>query len=156
MKLVIIIVLALVLLGGGGGAGWWFFLREPPTEDAAMAQAEPAKPLAPNFQQVFSLDPFVLPIMRNGQVTQHLTVVLRIELNEPEDKDAFKKAVPRLRDALFSELHGIFAFRHIQQGGETLPIVRDRLIAAGNAALGEGRVRGVFLEAASRRSMAEG
>ena len=85
MKLAIIIVLALVLLGGGGGAGWWFFLREPPPEEAAMAQAEPAKPLAANHQQVFNLDPFVLPILRNGQVTQHLTVVLRIELNEPED-----------------------------------------------------------------------
>lgn len=153
MKLAIIIVLALVLLGGGGGAGWWFFLREPPPEEAAMAQAEPAKPLAANHQQVFNLDPFVLPILRNGQVTQHLTVVLRIELNEPEDKDAFKKTVPRLRDALLSELHGIFAFRHIQQAGETLPIVRDRLVAAGNAALGEGRVKDIFLEAASRRSM---
>jgi flagellar FliL protein len=156
MKQVIIIVIALVLLGGGGGAGWWFFLREPPPEDAAAALSEPVKPLDPNAQQVFSLDPFVLPILRNGQVTQHLTVVLRVELNEPENRDEFKKAIPRLRDALFSELHGIFAFRHIQQGGETLPIVRDRLVAAVNAALGEGRVKGVFLEFASRRSMGEG
>ena len=155
MKLVIIIVLVLALLGGGGGAGWWFFLREAPT-DEAVVEAEAEQPLPVNHKRIFELKPFNLPIMREGQVTQHLAIVMRLELAEPEDKDVFKETLPRLRDALFSELHGIFAFRHIQEGGENLPIVRDRLIAAGNGVLGEGRIKTIFVQAANRRLIADG
>ena len=153
MKLVIIIVLALAVLGGGGGAGWWFFLREAPADEAA---AEAEQPELANGQRVFELDPFLLPIIREGQVTQHLTIVMRLELSTPEDKDEFKKIVPRLRDALFSELHGIFAFRHVQEGGESLPIVRDRLIDAGDRVLGEGRIKALYVQAANRRLVGDG
>ena len=159
MKLVIIIVAALVILGGAGGAGWWFLLREPPSEEA-MAEAEAAeeegKKTDINKQATFDLDPFILPILRGGQVTEHLTLMLRLEFNEPQTRPYFKEHTAQLRDEFFSELHGLFAFRHVQQQGEGMPLVRQRLVAAGDRVFGAGMVKAVLVQASSRRIPEEG
>ncbi len=155
MKRVILIVVVLILLGGGGGAGWWFFLREPPTEDAAEA-ATPAVPDAIDTQRALDLDPFVMPVLRNGRVIQHVTVLLRVEFAAPESDDWAEESTPRLRDAFLRELHGLFAFRHIQVQGEALPVVRQRLTAVANRVLGDGRVKAVLVKGASRRDPNEG
>ena len=152
MKLVIIILAVLIILGGAGGAGWWFLLREPPSEEAlAEAAEDAAKKKDINKQATFDLDPFVLPILREGQVTEHLTLMLRLEFNEPQTRPYFKDFKAELRDAFFSELHGLFAFRHIQAEGEAMPIVRQRLVAAGDRVFGAGMVKAVLVQASSRR-----
>ena len=155
MKLVIIIVAAVVLLGGAGGAGWWFFLREPPAAEAEAA-AEEGKKKDMNKQAAFDLQPFVLPLLREGQVTEHLTLVLRLEFSEPQTRPYFKSFTTQLRDAFFTELHGVFAFRHVQEGGDSMPLVRQRLVAAGNRVFGPDMVKAVLVQAKSRRVPGEG
>lgn len=157
MRLVIIIAVAVVLLGGGGAA-WWFLLREPAAEEppSAPTAGENSGKKSLETQSVFELEPFVLPILREGQVTQHLTLVLRLELAGPMERLEFKKYSTALRDALFTELHGIFAFRHVQDGAEATPLVRERLVAAGNQVLGPGKIKAVLVEGVSRRVPGEG
>ena len=161
MKLAIVMVAALVVLGGAGGAGWWFFLREPPAEEAgsetgAAAEAGKGKKKDILRQATFDLEPFILPILREGQVTEHLTLILRLEFHEPQTRPYFKEFAPQLRDAFFSELHGLYAFRHVQARGEGLPVVRERLAAAGDRVFGPGMVKTVLVKAASRRVPDEG
>ncbi len=154
MKRVIVIAVALVLLGGGGGAGCWFFLREPPAEDAAMAGPKVEDP--PDTQRSLDLAPIVLPVLRNGRVTQHVTVLLQLEFAAAEPEDWVEEILPPLRDAIISELHGLFAFRHIQDQGEALPVVRERLTTVAKGVLGDGRVKAVLVKGASRRDPGEG
>ncbi len=155
MKRVAILVALVLILAGAGGAGWWLFLREVPAEDSAAAADEPVA-VDRDREITYELDPFVVPILREGRVTQHLTLVLRLEFAAPEPREHIKELMPRLRDSLLKELHGVLAFRHVNEHDEILPIVRERLAKAGNDVFGPGRVSAVLVQGMSRRVPGEG
>jgi hypothetical protein len=148
MKRLAILIVIVLLVAGGGGAAWWFLLREPPAETAAEAEAETAAEaeVATAARKRFvNLDPIVLPIIREGQVTLHLTVVLSVELVNLTPKEEIEQMRRPLRDAIFTELHGIFALRYVQEKGFDLPIVRELLLRASRRVLGEDEVRAVLV-----------
>jgi len=154
MKRVVILVALVLILAGAGGAGWWFFLREAPQEE--MADAEPAVGDPADTLRTIAIDPIVVPIMREGRVIQHLTLLLQVELAGPEPRERIKYLRPRLRDSLLKALHGVLAFKHVNEHNEILPIVRDRLRKAGNDVYGPGRVKAVLVQGMSRRVPNEG
>ncbi len=154
MKRVVILVALVLILAGAGGAGWWFFLREAPAEDSVAAD-EPDSG-GPDSERSVKLDPIVVPILREGQVIQHLTLLLQVEFAAPEAKEHVKNMTPRLRNSLLKELHGVLAFRHINEQEEILPIVRKRLLKAGNDVFGPGRVSAVLVQGMSRRVPGDG
>ena len=82
MKKVVILIVLVAVLAGAGGAGWWFFLREAP-EELEVAEVDPQ---TADGSRTIDLQPIVLPILRKGQVTQHLTLVLSIEFAEPKTR----------------------------------------------------------------------
>ncbi len=148
-KLVIILVLFLVL-GGGGGAAWWFLMREQPEGDMAGISDEEATSLIAVIR-VLRLDPIVLPVVREGQVTLHITTVVVIELTESLEQAELSKISEPLRDAMLSELYGIYAVRYVQERGYDIPVVRERLVLAAERVLGEGTVKRVRLQDVGRR-----
>ena len=144
------LALVLVLLvAAAGGASWWFFLRDPGEAEAVQATAE--DPGGPR-QRVIELAPINLPIIRQGQVILHLSLVVGIELHQPMHFKKIERVLPRLRDAIFSELHAVFALRTIQERGYDLPFVRDRLVQAGGQVLGAGLVRSVLIKSLAKRT----
>ncbi len=150
-KLAILLVLVL-LLGGAGGAGWWFFLREQPEADSAEAAEESVIRAA----RVIKLDPIILPVIREGQVTLHVTVVVVIELTEVVAMAELRVFSHALRDTMLSELHGMYASRFVQKRGYDLPIIRERLSEAAERVLGAGSVKRVLLKDVNKRSFDTG
>ena len=146
----LVILIGLVLLLGGGVAGWWFFLREDPAADTADAPVDPGDGVA--TVKYVELNPFMIPILREGRVTQHMSVILTVELDRPMPDDDVELLMPRLRDAIFRELHGVYAFRHVQDAGEDLPIVKRRLIGASEQVFGDGAVKAVLVKATTKRA----
>ncbi|MFQ5774347.1 MAG: hypothetical protein ACE5GS_07525 [Kiloniellaceae bacterium] len=149
MKRLAILIVLMLVVAGAAGAGWWFLLREDPAQEVAGSEAEldgdvPAK-------RFVEIEPMVLPILREGRVTLHMTFILVVELDRPMRVDRIHNVSLRLRDSLFSELHGIFAFRHVQDRGHELPIVRERLAVAAERALGAGTVKSVLIKSVSQR-----
>ncbi len=152
-KLVILLVLFLVL-GGGAGAGWWFFLREQPAGEAEGEAAEIAEAEATaliSMIRVMRLDPIVLPVLREGQVTIHISAVVVIELTEPLEREVMRKIAAPLRDAMLRELYGIYSVRYVQERGYNIPVVRERLSLAAEQILGEGAVKIVRLQDIRKR-----
>lgn len=145
-----ILIVVLLVLAGAGGAGWWFLLRAAPGEDAAAA--EPDKGGHLGATERIDLEPIVLPLLRQGRVARHLTLVLVVELARPLPAEKVQRLTPRLRDSLISELHGIFAFRHVQEHGSELPVVQSRMVLASERVLGPGAVRAVRVMATSERA----
>ena len=148
-KLVILLVLFLVL-GGGAGAGWWFFLREQPEGEGAEIAEEEATALI-SMIRVLRLDPIVLPVLREGQVTHHVSAVVAIELTAALAEKELRDLSEPLRDALLSELYGIYSVRYVQERGYDIPLVRQRLRQAAERVLGEGAVKLVWLQDISKR-----
>ena len=153
MKKLAILLVLLLLLGGAVGAGWWFFLREQPEADSAQAVEEESLVRA---TRVIKLDPIILPVIREGQVTLHVTVVVVIELAEAVPLEALRVFSQPLRDTMLSELHGMYAVRYVQERGYKLPVVKERLSKAAERVLGAGSVRGVMLKDLNKRALDTG
>ncbi len=153
MKKLAILLVVLLLLGGAGGAGWWFFLREQPEADSVEAFEEETLVRA---TRVIKLDPIILPVIREGQVTLHVTAAVVIELVEAIPLSQLRVFSPPLRDSMLSELHGMYAIRYVQERGYDLPMVRARLSEAAERVLGEGSVKRVTLEDVGKRALDTG
>ncbi len=153
MKKLAILLVLLLLLGGAGGAGWWFFLHEQPEADSAEAAAEESLIRA---TRVIRLDPIILPVIREGQVMLHVTVVVVIELVKAVPLEEMRVFSHPLRDTMLSELHGMYASRYVQERGYDLPIVRERLSQAAERVLGAGSVKGVMLKDVNKRPFTTG
>jgi len=121
MKLAILILVAILLLGGAGGAGWWFVLG--PGAEVAEAKEEPLP--TPGH---LALDPIVMPIIQEGQVTEHVTLQVTIEYANAADEVAIAEHQLTLINAYFKELHGLFNLRYIRDQGYTSHIVHDRIL----------------------------
>ena len=59
--------------------------------------------------------------------------------------------MPLLKDAVFTELHGIYSLRYVQERGYDLPIVNDRLLQITERVLGSGIVKSVQIRGLSKR-----
>ena len=153
MKKLAILLVLLLLLGGAGGAGWWFFLREQPEADSAQAVEEESLVRA---TRVIKLDPIILPVIREGQVTLHVTVVVVIELTKAVPLSELRVFSHPLRDSMLSELHGMYASRYVQERGYDLPIIRERLSEAAKRVLGAGSVKEVILKDLNKRALGTG
>ena len=153
MKKLAILLVLLVLLGGAGGAGWWFFLREQPEAGSAEAVEEESLIRA---TRVLRLDPIILPVIREGQVMLHVTVVVVIELVKAVPLTELRVFSQPLRDTMLSELHGMYAIRYVQERGYDLPMVRERLSEAAERVLGAGSVIRVTLEDLNKRALGTG
>ncbi len=155
MKKLVILLVVFLLLGGGGGAAWWFLMREQPEGELAEISEEEATALL-SVIRVLRLDPIVLPVVREGQVTLHITAVVVIELVEALEKEELRDISDPLRDAMLSELYGIYSVRYVQERGYDIPIVRQRLNLAAERVLGEGSVVSVRLQDITKRVPASG
>jgi len=153
MKKLAILLVLLLLLGGAGGAGWWFFLREQPEAGSAEAVEEESLIRA---TRVLRLDPIILPVIREGQVMLHVTVVVVIELVKAVPLTELRVFSQPLRDSMLSELHGMYAIRYVQERGYDLPMVRERLSQAAERVLGAGSVNRVMLEDVNKRALGTG
>ncbi len=153
MKKLAILLVLLLLLGGVGGAGWWFFLREQPEAGSAEAVEEETLVRA---TRVIRLDPIILPVIREGQVMLHVTVVVVIELVKAVPLTELRVFSQPLRDSMLSELHGMYAIRYVQERGYDLPMVRERLSEAAERVLGAGSVIRVTLEDLNKRALGTG
>ena len=153
MKKLAILLVLLLLLGGAGGAGWWFFLREQPEADSAEAVEEES---LIRGTRVIRLDPIILPVIREGQVTLHVTVVVVIELTKAVPLSELRVFSHPLRDSMLSELHGMYASRYVQERGYNLPVVKERLSQAAERVLGAGSVKRIMLKDVNKRSLGTG
>ena len=146
MKRLVVIALVVALLAGGGFGAWWFLLREP--GDSALAeQRGQAAPEPPTFVE---LTPLVLPLIQQGQVTQHITYKIVLEV-ERRDESQVYLAQRQLTDAYIRELHGLLALRYVRDMSDPLPFMEQRLLRVSERLLGRGVVDAVRLSELSAR-----
>lgn len=154
MKRFGLILVLICLLAGAAGAGWWFFVRAP---DDAAAQPTAAHGGGASddllMKTTLELEPISLPILRNGRVIEHLTLVLTLEFTAARRLDELQRLRPRVRHVVLSELYGMYALRHVQDHGHELPIVRLRIRRASESVLGEDSVKAIYFKSMSRRPL---
>ena len=148
MKRLVVLLIVVVVLAGGGAAARFFLLRG----DEAAKVAEQAPAPVPTFVE---FEPLVLPLIQQGQVTQHVTYKIMIEVDRTnEDKVVLSKR--QLTDAFFGELHGLLALRYVREMDNALPFLQDRLLMVSDRLLGKGVVERLSLTELSKRKPIRG
>ena len=127
--------------GPGGGIGSYLLAQTAPKEGLPRL-ATPEAPMAYTVDTGYqgSAEPFEAQQANLDDYTA-----------QPEPNERIKELKPRLRDALIKALHGVLAFRHVNERNEILPIVRAHLRKAGNDIFGPGRISAVLVQGMSRR-----
>lgn len=138
MKRVVLIVVVLLALGGlAFGAIQLFGGKDlEPVETAAPA---------PVF---VTLEPFIVPVIREGRVVKQVSLTITLELAEPNAETEVAAKMPYLRDAFLTRLHGLMGRR--RRDGRTFApeVVKRRLLAESERVLGAGVVRDVLVQGA--------
>lgn len=86
-----------------------------------------------------------VPVIEEGGVTRHWTVVLTVELADALAFDRAKTLAPRLTDAFVRDLHAMAS--HAGGAGDpNLAVAKRRLMAAGARVLGPEALRDVLVQ----------
>lgn len=137
MKRIFLLPILVVFLAGCGAAAWLFLLRGDETEEIAEPVAQPV----PTY---IEFEPLVLPLIQRGQVTQHVTYQIKIEVDRTNEQEVYL-AERRLTDAFISELHGLLALRYVREMDNALPFLQGRLLLVSERVLGPGVVESIGL-----------
>ena len=108
---------------------------------------------APEGDQYFRLDPFVVPIMSREAVTRHLTIIVTLELGGVNQRDAVRGKLPLLRHALNASLYQLVG---IQRSDGSLPAVvtvKSRMLDVAREVAGRDTVRDVLMESIYERRL---
>lgn len=164
MRMVLIAVVALLVLGGGG-AGAYFYFSKP----AEASAGEAAKEVAANHEkdkekkkgggghggggtEFVELDPLILPIIDSSGVTQTVSLVIALEVEDKAKADEVRKLTPRLKDAYIQDMYGVLNKHAALKGGVVqVSAIKGRLTKITTDVLGEDMVSEVLLQVVQQR-----
>lgn len=128
----------LVLLLHGGALAPWAVLSQA----KAAEEPEAEEPLPdPAF---IKLDPLVLPLIQNGQITHHVEFQIVLDINSKDLK--FVEAIlPRVIDRFIAELHGLLSLQFVREAPNPRELLRDRLRLLSWRLLGREVVNDILL-----------
>ena len=163
MKYVVILLIAILMLGAGGAAGYFAFQKQAVAslgaenakaladkkarEKAEIAFKEEAKKL-----QFVELDPIILPIIDAQGVSQVVTLVVSLEVDDKEKAEYVASLTPRLKDAFIQDMYGVLNRKASMDGGVVkVDKLKARLNRVSEKVLGQDRVNGVLLQVVNQR-----
>lgn len=149
MRKALILFLAILLLGGGGLALWKFGLPYL-NQDQQQAGAKPAPAVAPHY---VTLEPFIVPMIREGVVTEHVTLAIKLEVNGAIPVATLENRIPQLRDAFITELYGLYSLRYVQEHADDLQFTKQRLLKIGNKLLGDNVLTAILVTGIQTRKL---
>lgn len=147
-RTVVIILVALLLIAGSGGAVWYFFLQARAPIVSAGKKQERASLEVPEFVDIENLS---IPVIREGRVEKYITISVSLEMANKDAKILADEAFPRLKDAIFRDLHSYFSMQQSASPGLNVSQVKSRILWAAERAIGEGRVKQVIIQGAYER-----
>jgi len=155
MKMIIMIVGALVVLAGGGACAYFYFMQpaeasSPEGEEHEIAKKEEED--KPVHYEYVELDPLVLPIVDKSGVSQVVSMVIALELNELSAADEVRRLSPKLKDAYIQDMYGMLNEHAALKGGVIqVGYIKNRLNVISNEVVGGEKVNDVLLQVVQQR-----
>lgn len=150
MKKILIPILALVmLLSGGAGAYFYMGQSEASTGEPAKAEAKAEGGAAGEGGKIsyIQMDPIVLPIIDREGISQTISLVVSIQVNDAGKVEEVKTHLPKLADAYLSDMYGTLSKKAAMEHGVIkVSTLKTRLSKIANDVMGEGAVDGVLLQ----------
>jgi len=161
MKKILVGLVALVLLGGGGAGAYFFFMKPAEastSEDGVEEHAENKHAKDDGHGggglEFVELDPLILPIVDGSGVSQTISIVISLEVEDSYTKDKVLAMEPRLKDAYIQDLYGALNKHAALKGGVLqVDILKARLNKVSAKVAGEDVVQDVLLQVVQQRTM---
>ncbi len=149
-KMLVIIIAAFLMIAGGVVSAMQHFELGPFAPDEG-AEAKPGGKKLSIFSKTkepprfLSMDRLVMPIIQGDRITAKLQMALKLETDRDREKK-LRKLLPRLKDALFRDLHGYFPRAMSSKNGVDLAMLKERLMIIGERAIGKGLMDDILVQ----------
>lgn len=141
--------LAFVLLATGGAHA----LTVPPAPAPGAVvhlAAGSGKGVDVEDDYILRLDPLSAPIMYKGKIRQQLSLVVNLKVSDQSVRQRLVRMMPRLRDALLSELFAYPVVSDEDSGMIDLLGLKERLLDVAKDVGGDDNVQDLFIVTAMR------
>jgi len=137
----------LLLLGCGAGAYFYMGRSEASTGDAKQeAKAKPAESEGGKITYV-AVPAIVLPIIDRNGISQTISLVVSLQVNNEERAKEVENNLPRLSDAYLSDMYGTLSQKAAMEYGVIkVSTLKARLIEITTKVMGKDAVDGVLLQ----------
>lgn len=144
-----------VMLLAGSGAGAYFYFKHP-----AEAAIDPSNTAGSSHKknheekhfEYVRMEPLILPVLDEHGVSQVVSLVVVIEVEDSAAADRVDLMSPRLKDAYLQYLYGALSRRTVLEGGVLrIDIVKRLLNEVTTKVLGDGVAHDVLLQTVQQR-----
>ena len=118
-------------------------VKEKPTEEGSV--------ITPDSGQFIKLHPIMIPIIQNRHLIGAYVIDLVLEATSVENADDLRKIQPTIRDALLTDIFGVFSLIWDGQTRIHLPDFKARLVKVAEKAGGKSRVKDVLIQGFQRQ-----
>ncbi|TDI57663.1 MAG: hypothetical protein E2O94_05635 [Alphaproteobacteria bacterium] len=145
MRLVIQALVAMALVAGFGPGPAWS------AKDDGKKGFGLENLFGEGDREYYTLQPFTVPIVRDGRIARHVSLLVTLETRGVANKDKILEARKRLRDSFLRDLHGVMAIRRKDGRPFKTSVLKKRLMAVSKRVLGADIVRDILIEVALER-----
>lgn len=149
-KVLVIVFAALLMIIGAVVSGMQQFELGPfaPDEEETLTpggKKKASRKKSGEPPRFLAMDRLVMPIIQGDRITAKLQMELRLETDR-EREPKLRKLLPKLKDALFRDLHGYFPRAMARKEGVDLAMLKERLMIIGERAIGKGLMDAILIQ----------
>lgn len=98
--------------------------------------------------QYVELDPLLLPIIDDSGITQQVSLIVKLEIEDPAQLADVTAKTPKIVDAFVSDLYGALSqtAATMENGVLRLDRIKSRLRNTANKVMGENKINDVLLQ----------
>ena len=121
---------------------------------ALAAAAEEPKKKTPRLSQrrFYTMEPFTIPMMVDGEIGEQFTIVIALELADEEDRGEIAHAVPRIRNEVYNELLHLVTFRRRGSPVPEVAVFKQQLLKVAKRVMGD-KVKALLVQQAFKSPM---
>lgn len=117
---------------------------------SAHAQSK-GKPLS--VTRYFKLRPFTLPVLYKGEIEEHFTIVMALELTNEDARDEVRRRAPRIRNEFYKALLSLVTFRRKGAPIPDIEVFKAKLMRVAIETCGRDRVKNLLIQQAFKRAV---
>lgn len=165
MKYIAILVFAVFLMVAGGAGGYLFFQKQAiaslGNENAEAVKAKIARDNAVKGEKeavanlrFVEMEPIILPIIDEHGVSQVVTLIVSLEVQDEAHQKYVERLKPRLKDAYIQDMYGVLNRKASMEAGIIkVDKLKNRLNRVSEKVLGNQKLNDVLLQVVNQRAI---
>lgn len=107
------------------------------TEEVKDGEKKKKKKGKLSERRFFTMEPFTVPVMDNGEIKEQFTIVIGMELNDEDDRSDIAASIPRIRNEVYNELLHLVTFRRRGASIPQISLFKSQLLKVTQGVMGE-------------------